>query len=114
MLIKIDYKNIIIDCNKNIQRMTEPKDYKDWCNVDIGYGMNASREAHDMYMTVKRLELEEWLKSFKGGYCDEIDKISEGLEHNNHSGFSFGQMIIYIKHVVIDGWYPKYKKNEPE
>lgn len=92
--------------------MTEPTSFKDWIPVDIGYGMNASKEAHDMYMTVKRLELEEWIKSYKGGYGEEVDKISDGLDDNNHSGFSFGQTLRYVKQVYIEGWYPKYKKKE--
>lgn len=92
--------------------MTEPTSYKDWKSIDIGYGTEANREAHDMYMTVKRLELEEWLINYKGGPSgnSEMDKISDGLDNNNHSGFSFGQTVKLVKQVLIDGWYPKYKK----
>tara|TARA_Y100000816_G_scaffold174122_1_gene125241 strand:- start:184 stop:465 length:282 start_codon:yes stop_codon:yes gene_type:complete len=89
--------------------MTEPTSYKDWKPVDIGYGINASREAHDMYMTVKRLELEDWIKNYQGGYCEERDRISKNLENNNHSGASFSGTMYVVKQVFIDGWYPKYK-----
>tara|TARA_B100001142_G_C14069404_1_gene552926 strand:- start:48 stop:338 length:291 start_codon:yes stop_codon:yes gene_type:complete len=96
--------------------MAEPSSYKEWKYVDIGYGVNASREAHDMYMTVKRLGLEEWLINYKGGGTDigNMDKISDGLENNNHSGFSFSATAKFIRQVLIDKWDPKYKILQPE
>jgi len=91
--------------------MTEPSSYKEWKYVDIGYGVNASREAHDMYMTVKRLGLEEWLINYKGGGTDigNMDEISNGLECDSHSGFSFSATLRVVKNVLIEGWDPKYK-----
>ena len=87
---------------------TEPINYKDWKSVDIGYGIDARREAHDMYMTVKRLGLVDWIKNYQGGYCEERDLISKGLEDNNHSGASFNRTMYIVKQVFIEGWYPKY------
>jgi len=95
--------------------MTEPTSYKDWKPCDIGYGLCSQRSVHDMYMTVKRLELEEWIKSYRGGESDEVNKISEGLEYNDHSGFSFSACLYFVAQVFIEGWSPKYKKIfEPE
>ena len=92
--------------------MTEPTSFKDWISVDIGYGIDARREAHDMYMTVKRLDLVEWIKNYQGGYCEERNRISQGLEENNHSGYSFGATLRLTRQVFKDGWSPKYKNND--
>ena len=64
-----------------------------------------------MYTTVKRLELEDWIKNYKGGeqrYSEEVNKISNGLENNNHSGASFGGCLWTTKKVFEKGWYPTY------
>lgn len=92
--------------------MTEPTSHKDWKPVDIGYGIDSRRDVHDMYMTVKRLELEEWLINYKGGRkgLSHMDEISDGLERNCHSGFSFGATVRVVRNVLTDGWAPKYKK----
>lgn len=96
--------------------MTEPTNYTDWKSVDIGYGFDSRREVHDMYMTVRRLELKEWLINYKGGKrgFSHMDDISDGLEINNHSGFSFGATVKVVRQVLVDGWYPKYKKSNSE
>ena len=96
--------------------MTEPTSYKDWKPVDIGYGLDSRREVHDMYMTVKRLGLKEWFINYKGGRrgLSHMDEISDGLEINNHSGFSFGATVRVVRQVFVDGWSAKYKKSNSE
>jgi hypothetical protein len=79
--------------------------------MDIGYGIDARYELHDMYMTVKRLELEDWIKNTnrsKLNHSKESDMISDGLEDNNHSGFSYSCCLMRTKEVYDNGWYPKY------
>ena len=93
--------------------MKEPNSYEDWVFVDIGYGIDSRREVHDMYTTVKRLELEDWIKNTD--WCNmrgssQEHKISDGLENNNHSGASFGGCLWKVKEVFKKGWYPEYSK----
>lgn len=98
---------------KEITNIHEPKSLEDWVTMDIGYGIDARYELHDMYMTVKRLELEDWIKNTelsKLNYSKESDMISNGLEDNNHSGFSYSCCLMRTKEVYDNGWYPKYCK----
>ena len=93
------------------KEMTEPKTYEDWVNMDIGYGIDSRREVHDMYMTVKRLKLEDFMKNYNGkseGNIEEIDKISDNLGDNNHSGFSFRCCLWKTAEVYKNGWNSKY------
>ena len=92
----------------------EPSCQDDWVSMDIGYGIESKYEVHDMYMTVKRLELEDWIK--KTDWSDirrskESDIISDGLENNNHSGASYSVCLWRTKEVFEKGWYPKYSKH---
>mgnify|MGYP001014305137 CR=1 FL=1 len=90
----------------------EPRGPDDWVRMDIGYGIDSRYEVHDMYTTVQRLGLEDWIKNYNGEkdqrYSDEINKISDGLEDNNHSGASFSGCLWRTKEVYQNGWYPKY------
>lgn len=98
---------------KDITNIQEPKSLEDWVSMDIGYGIDARYEVHDMYMTVKKLELEDWIKNTNRSdlnYSKESDMISDGLEDNNHSGFSYSCCLIRTKEVYDNGWYPKYSK----
>ena len=81
--------------------------------MDIGYGMEARDEIHDMYMTVKRLKLEDWMKNYKDHqrYSKNAKEIGEHLENNCHSGASFGRCLWITKEVFQNGWYPKYSKH---
>ena len=91
--------------------ITEPRSHKDWVSMDIGYGIESRYEVHDMYMTVKKLELEEWMKNYKGcnqRYSEETTRISANLKDNCHSGASFGGCLWRTKEVFQNGWYPKY------
>ena len=90
----------------------EPSSPDDWVRMDIGYGIDSRYEVHDMYTTVQRLGLEDWIKNYNGEkdqrYSDEINKISDGLEDNWHSGASFSGCLWRTKEVYQNGWYPKY------
>jgi hypothetical protein len=93
------------------QELTEPRTFEDWIYMDIGYGFDARREVHDMYMTVKRLNLEDFMKKYNGKTEDkrkEINKISDNLENNNHSCFSFSSCLWQTSIVYKNGWNPKY------
>ena len=93
----------------------EPTCADDWVFMDIGYGVDSKREVHDMYMTVKRLGLEDWIKNYDGRYdvCKETNLISEGLEDNCHSGYSFIGCLWKTAEVYKNGWYPKYSVAQP-
>ncbi len=88
----------------------EPESPDDWVRMDIGYGWDSRREIHDMYKTIIRLDLVDWIKNYSGRYsdCEEYNKISKGLENNNHSGFSFSSCLHLVSQVFKEGWYPKY------
>ena len=93
----------------------EPRGPDDWVRMDIGYGIDSRYDVHDMYITVQRLGLEDWIKNYKGGeqiYSDQASKISDGVENNNHSGASFGGCLWTTKKVFEKGWYPKYSVNK--
>jgi len=98
----------------NINNIKEPRGFKDWVKMDI-YGIDARREVHDMYMTVKRLELGDWMKNTEWSKIKnskEEDMISDKLENNNHSGASFSGCMWKTKEVFQNGWYPKYSINQ--
>ena len=88
----------------------EPTCVDDWVSMDIGYGIESRNEVHDMYMTVKRLELEDWIKNYDSSkrYSNEVSLISKGLKDNCHSGASFGGCLWKTMEVYQNGWYPKY------
>jgi hypothetical protein len=101
-----------MDEDKVVVEIKEPRGPDDWVRMDIGYGIDSRYEVHDMYTTVQRLGLEDWIKNYNGEeyqrYSDEINKISDGLEDNNHSGASFSGCLWRTKEVYQNGWYPKY------
>lgn len=99
---------------ENTECIREPLSPKDWISMDIGYGIESKYEVHDMYMTVKRLELEDWIKNTKWSnirHSKESDMVSDGLENNNHSGASYSGCLWRTKEVFEKGWYPKYSKH---
>jgi len=107
-------EDLDIPTAKNITNIQEPRSFEDWVSMDIGYGIDSRMEVHDMYMTVKRLELEDWIKNTdrsKLNYSDESKLISGGLENNNHSGHSYWGCLMRTKEVYDSGWYPKYSKD---
>lgn len=96
---------------KDTTNIREPRSHEDWISMDIGYGVESRYEVNDMYNTVKKLELEDWIKNTdwnKLNYSEESNKISDGLKNNNHSGFSYSSCLMKTKEVFQNGWYPKY------
>ena len=99
----------------NIVVKSEPLSEDDWGYMNIGYGMDARREVHDMYITVKKLKLEEWMKKYDSSrdrYSENYDLISINLENNNHSGASFSGCMWAVSKVFRDGWYQGYSNRE--
>lgn len=102
---------IIENPEEDLIKIREPRSHEDWISMDIGYGFESRNEVHDMYMTVKRLGLEKWIKNTD--WCDirsskESSMISSGLKNNNHSGASYSGCLWKTKEVFENGWYPKY------
>jgi hypothetical protein len=106
----------VVNNTPNSNQYNEPTCENDWVSIDIGYGFESKREVHDMYMTVKRLGLEEWIKNYSSDkrLNKEVELISNGLEDNNHSGFSFSACLWKTAEVYKNGWYPRYSvANQP-
>ena len=102
---------IIENPEEDLIKIREPRGPEDWVSMDIGYGCESKYEVHDMYMTVKRLELEDWIKNTEWGNIrnsKESSMISSGLKNNNHSGASYSGCLLRTKEVFKNGWYPKY------
>ena len=90
---------------------SEPQSSDDWGYMNIGYGIDSRWEVHDMYMTVKKLGLEEWIKNykyFKDRYSNESSQISDNLINNNHSGASYVGCLWIVSKVFNDGWRQGY------
>ena len=94
---------------------SEPDFPNDWGYMNIGYGIDSRYEVHDMYMTVKRLELEEWMKNYnpkRDRNSENSNKISNGLENNNHSGASYSGCMWVTSRVFKEGWKQGYTTND--
>lgn len=90
---------------------SEPESPDDWGYMNIGYGMDSRWEVHDMYVTVKRLGLEEWMKNYdtsRDRYSENSNLISDNLENNTHSGASYGGCLWVVSKVLNDEWYLGY------
>lgn len=93
--------------------MTEPKSYKDWKEHTV-YGCDFRPQLHDMYLTIKNLELEKYIANYSPdtgwnfATGDEINRISAGLDDNPHSGVTFGYCLKVMSDVFKNGWNPKY------
>ena len=90
---------------------SEPESSDDWGYMNIGYGVDSRWDVHDMYMTVKKLGLEEWIKNYdsrRDRYSKESDLISDNLENNGHSGASYGGCLWAVSKVFNDGWTQGY------
>jgi hypothetical protein len=79
------------------------------------------REIDDMIKTINRLELWEWIRDQnppeEKGYMfwnhKNVNAISEGLENNNHSGFSFAMCMRQIQYIAKNDWETWNKCNGP-
>ena len=94
---------------------SEPDSPDDWGYMNIGYGVDSRHDVHDMYMTVKNLGLEHWMKNYvpqRDRYSENSDKIANGLNNNGHSGASFsGCMWVTSRVFKEGGWKPGYTTN---
>lgn len=95
---------------------SEPDSPDDWGYMNIGYGVNSKNDVHDMYTTVKKLGLEEWMKNYNpqsDRYSENSDRISNGLKDNGHSGASYsGCMWVTSRVFKEGGWKPGYTTND--
>lgn len=77
------------------------------------------REIDDMIKTINRLELWEWIRDQNPpeskGYMfwdhENVKAISEGLENNNHSGFSFSMCMRQIQYIAKNDWETWNERN---
>ena len=83
--------------------MTESTSNQNLKQINIGCGTEANQQVHDMYMTVKRLGLGDWFINYKGGPMkfSKFFEIRDGLENNNHRGFSFGRTVKVVRQLFI-------------
>jgi len=109
------------DTNKisKIQVIT-PKCYnKDETLTGLWHPTTMIREVDDMIKTINRLELWEWFRDEKPpegeGYMfwghKNVNAISNGLENNNHSGFSFSVCMRHIQYIAKNDWETWNERN---
>ena len=93
---------------------SEPESSDDWGYMNIGYGIDSRHDVHDMYMTVKRLDLIDWMKNYnpeRDRYSENSDKIANGLNNNGHSGASYSGCLWVTSRVFKEGWSEGYTTN---
>ena len=91
--------------------MTSTPDYQNWKPVQV-YGCDFRPSLKDMADTVDRLELWDWFKNESPpedcGYTywkhENIDKISNGLDNNDHSGATFGYAMRCMQAIAKQGF----------
>jgi len=96
--------------NDKIQVITPP--INEWHPFIGGYGFNMNPEIDDMIKTTNKLQAWEWFRDDTPpkdkGYTywnhENVNAISDGLEHNNHSGASFGMCMRQIQFIAGNSW----------
>jgi len=91
-----------------------------WPLVKV-YGLDFRTNLLDMAKTTTRLNLWNWFKNESPpeneGYQfwddENINKISDGLENNNHSGATFGFCMPQIQFIAKNGFDEYNKYNIP-
>lgn len=95
----------------SVLTMTSTPDYQNWKPVQV-YGCDFRPSLKDMADTVDRLELWDWFKNESPpedcGYTywknPNIDKISNGLDNNDHSGATFGYAMRCMQAIAKQGF----------
>ena len=91
--------------------MSSTPDYQNWKSVQV-YGCDFRPSLKDMADTVDRLELWDWFKNESPpenrGYMywghENVSKISNGLENNDHSGATFGYCMRQMQAIASKGF----------
>mgnify|MGYP003685492397 CR=1 FL=1 len=97
-----------------------PNNANKWPLVKV-YGLDFRTNLLDMAKTTTRLKLWNWFKNESPpkneGYQfwddENINKISDGLENNNHSGATFGYCMRQIQFIAKNGFDEYNKYNMP-
>jgi hypothetical protein len=97
-----------------------PQNTNEWRLVKI-YGMDFRSNLLDMAQTTTRLDLWNWFKNESPpenkGYCfwdhENVNKISDGLENNDHSGSTFGYCMRQIQSIAKNGFETWNQENAP-
>lgn len=95
----------------SIITMSSTPDYQNWKPVQV-YGCDFRISLKDMADTVDRLELWDWFKNDSppedSGYMywrhPNINKISNGLSNNDHSGATFGYAMRCMQAIAKQGF----------
>tara|TARA_X000000368_G_C22978814_1_gene688924 strand:+ start:506 stop:811 length:306 start_codon:yes stop_codon:yes gene_type:complete len=91
--------------------MNYPTDPNAWRLIKV-YGTDFRPELLDMAQTITRLKLWNWLQTENppgdSGYMfwghPNVDKISKGLEDNQHSGATFGYCMRQMQRIAKEGF----------
>jgi hypothetical protein len=102
---------------EKMQVVTPP--ITEWHPFIGGYGFDMSSEIDDMIKTTNRLELWEWIcdqnppegKGYMFWDHENVEAISNGLENNNHSGFSFAMCMRQIQFIAGNSWETWNERN---
>ena len=88
-----------------------PLDLNKWRKIRV-YSMDFRKDLLDMAETTTRLGLWDWFKNYnppkKDGFMfcghENVNKISEGLTCNQHSGATFSYAIRNIQYIAKNGF----------
>ena len=97
-----------------------PQNTNEWRLVKV-YGMDFRSNLLDMAQTTTRLNLWNWFKNESppdnDGYMfwghENVNKISDGLEKNDHSGATFGYCMRQMQFIAKNGFEEYIKYNSP-
>lgn len=97
-----------------------PDNANEWPLVKV-YGQDFRPNLLDMAQTTTRLNLWNWFKNesppANAGYQfwgdENINKISDGLENNEHSGATFGYCMRQMQFIAKNGFEEYIKYNSP-
>jgi len=101
--------------------VTYPNDLSKWRYVDV-YGIDFRPSLKDMADTTTNLGLWSWFKTESppenSGYTywghENVNKISNNLKNNDHSGATFGYCMRQIQYIAKNGFDKWNNPEQPE
>lgn len=104
-----------------ITSINYPDDKSKWRYIEV-YGMDFRPALKDMADTTSRLELWSWFKTESPpegcGYTywghENVNKISDNLKNNDHSGATFGYCMRQIQYIAKNGFDKWNTLEQPE
>ena len=116
--IEIEKKIIIVIDIYYTMSFNYPQNTNEWRLVKV-YGTDFRSNLLDMAQTTTRLALWNWFKNEpppkNKGYCfwghENVNKISNGLENNDHSGATFGYCMRQMQFIAKNGFEAWNKEN---